>query len=385
MLHSKELQAVLEGFQLNNPDATWEDLKEALRDVAEGLLSRSVPSQHLNGHYDLLEDHLNTLAEITATMPLTVNQAKTLIAAKEIFKAAQRKLQGHPERLAEIVEGLNEGSDVLQLSSLSSSVRASASVPQVKRRPAVSFRSLSESYMAEHSVNIKPTTLVQQTSKPVITTLVPLMAAALENWIEHQVTKVRRKHVGLQFFQMVKAENAAAITVKIVLNTVAKKGPQSVQSLAVSLGRGLEEEARFGRIREQEAEHFQKHIHKALNTRNGHTYKVAFMEKVEAHMLEANELESAWTSWNSVENDVAYHIGIRLLEVLIESTQLVEMKRENAGNIKLDGEFIYLTQAWADKLCERAFSLAGVTPRHQGVRLHRSGTRRHHSACYRLG
>lgn len=202
-------------------------------------------------------------------------------------------------------------------------------------------------------------------AKPVITTLVPMMAAALENWIEHQVTKVRRKHVGLQFFQMVKAENAAAITVKIVLNTVAKKGPQSVQSLAVSLGRGLEEEARFGRIREQEAEHFQKHIHKALNTRNGHTYKVAFMEKVEAHMLEANELESAWTSWNSVENDVAYHIGIRLLEVLIESTQLVEMKRENAGNIKLDGEFIYLTQAWADKLCERAFSLAGVTPRHQ--------------------
>lgn len=164
MLHSKELQAVLEGFQLNNPDATWEDLKGALRDVAEGLLSRSVPSQHLNGHYDLLEDHLNTLAEITATMPLTVNQAKTLIAAKEIFKAAQRKLQGHPERLAEIVEGLNEGSDVLQLSSLSSSVRASASVSQVKRRPAVSFRSLSESYMAEHSVNIKPTTLVQQTS-----------------------------------------------------------------------------------------------------------------------------------------------------------------------------------------------------------------------------
>lgn len=203
------------------------------------------------------------------------------------------------------------------------------------------------------------------TAKHVLTSLVPMMMTAFDDWVENQVTKVRRKHVGLQFFQMVKSENVAAITVKIVLNTVAKKGPQSVQSLAVALGRGLEEEARFGRIREQEAEHFNKNIRKALNKRNGHTYKVKFLEKVEAHMQEANEIESSWTSWDSVDNDVAYHMGIRLLELLIESTQLVEMKRENAGNVKLDGEFIYLTQAWVDKLCNRAFSLAGITPRHQ--------------------
>ncbi|KAA0974837.1 HNH endonuclease signature motif containing protein [Pseudomonas sp. ANT_J28] len=62
---------------------------------------------------------------------------------------------------------------------------------------------------------------------------------------------------------------------------------------------------------------------------------------------------------------MTYHMGIRLLELLIESTQLVEVKREHAGNVKLDGEFVHLTQAWADKLCSRAYSLAGVTPRYQ--------------------
>ncbi len=36
-------------------------------------------------------------------------------------------------------------------------------------------------------------------AKPVLSTLVPLMAVAFDNWVEHQVTKVRRKHVGLQF------------------------------------------------------------------------------------------------------------------------------------------------------------------------------------------
>lgn len=203
------------------------------------------------------------------------------------------------------------------------------------------------------------------TVKPVLTTLIPLFMTAYNNWVEHQVTKVRRKHVALQFFQMVNPVNIAAVTIKIVLNTVGKKGPTSVQNLAVALGRGLEEEARFGRIRDQEAEHFNKHIRKALNQRNGHTYKVKYLEKVEGHMQEANELQSSWTSWDALENDVAFHIGIRLLELLIESTQLVEMKRENAGNAKLDGEYVHLTTEWSDKLCARAFSLAGITPRHQ--------------------
>ncbi|WP_443691782.1 DNA-directed RNA polymerase [Pseudomonas sp.] len=202
-------------------------------------------------------------------------------------------------------------------------------------------------------------------AKPLLSSLVPLMATAYDNWVEHQVTKVRRKHIGLQFFQLVKAEAAAAITVKIVLNVVAKKGPTSIQALSVALGRGLEEEARFGRIREQEAAHFKNHIKQALNKRNGHTYKVAFLEKVEAHMLDANELSGAWESWDHLENDVTYHMGIRLLELLIESTQLVEVKRENAGNVKLDGEFVSLTPEWSEKLCSRAYSLAGITPRHQ--------------------
>ncbi|AZE12648.1 DNA-directed RNA polymerase [Pseudomonas chlororaphis subsp. aureofaciens] len=164
---------------------------------------------------------------------------------------------------------------------------------------------------------------------------------------------------------MVKAENVAAVTVKVVLNMVAKTGPASIQAVAVALGRALEEEARFGRIRDQEADHFNKRIRQALNKRNGHTYKVKFLEKVEAHMEEANEIQTTWEAWDSLDNDMTCHMGIRLLELLIESTQLVEVKREHAGNRQLDGEFVHLTPKWADKLCGRAFSLAGITPRHQ--------------------
>ncbi|KMT52417.1 DNA polymerase, partial [Pseudomonas fildesensis] len=166
------------------------------------------------------------------------------------------------------------------------------------------------------------------TAKPVLASLIPLMAKAFEDWVEHQVNKVKRKNIGLPYLQLVKAENVAAITVKTVLNMVAKKGPLSVQQVSVAVGKAVEEEARFGRIREQEAEHFNKRIRPALNKRNGHTYKVKFMEKVEAHMMAANELTTKWTSWDALDNYVTFHIGVKLLELLIESTQLVEMRRE---------------------------------------------------------
>lgn len=203
------------------------------------------------------------------------------------------------------------------------------------------------------------------TAKPVLSALVPMMAKAFDSWIENQVTKVRRKHVSLQYFQKVNSENIAAITVKTVLNIIAKKGPQTIQSIGVALGQALEEEARFGRIREQEAEHFNKRIRPALGKRNGHTYKVKFLERVEAHMQDANELTSTWESWDALDNDLTFHIGIRMLEILVESTQLVEVKREHAGNSKLDGQYVHLTPAWAEKLCNRAFSLAEITPRYQ--------------------
>ncbi|WP_218182715.1 hypothetical protein [Pseudomonas gingeri] len=147
------------------------------------------------------------------------------------------------------------------------------------------------------------------TAKPVVAHLVPKLLTAYEAWLDHQETKVRRKHVGLTYFRQMNPESVAAITVKIVLADMAKPGAVTVQALAVRIGVALEEEARYGRIRTQEAAHFSKHVHKALNKRNGHTYKVKFMERVEAHMQEAEQLADAWVKWDTLDNDVTYHMG----------------------------------------------------------------------------
>ena len=204
------------------------------------------------------------------------------------------------------------------------------------------------------------------TAKPILETIVPQLSAALTAWCDHQVNKVRRKNPALKYFLEINHDVAAAVTVRWTLNRIAQRsGAPTVTELACSIGTAIEEEARYGRIRDQERAHYDKHIRKALNQRNGMTYKKAFMAQVEAHMLEAGELNAAWEEWDAADGDIRYHAGIRMLEMLIEVSQLIEVKREHAGNKKLDGEYIYLKPEWADKLASRAYLLGGVNPRYQ--------------------
>ncbi|WYW04356.1 RNA polymerase [Pseudomonas phage vB_PpuP-Kurepalu-2] len=207
---------------------------------------------------------------------------------------------------------------------------------------------------------------------PLITSLVPMLSAAITAWIEHQTTKVRRKHVALGAFQQMNPDTMAAITIKWVVNMLAlrrtggsRETAPTVTEMAISVGGALEDEARFGRIRVLERQHFEKHIAKALAQRNGMTYKKAYMEKVEASMLDKGELAQPWVEWNIADADVRFHMGIRMMELLIESTQLIEVKRAFAGDKKADGEYVYLKPEWADKLNERAYSLAGISPQFQ--------------------
>lgn len=207
---------------------------------------------------------------------------------------------------------------------------------------------------------------------PLISALVPLMSSAITAWIDHQTTKVRRKHVALGAFQQMNPDTMAAITIKWVVNMLAlrrtgtsKESAPTVTEMAISVGGALEDEARFGRIRSIERKHYEAHIAKALAQRNGMTYKKAYMEKVEQSMIEKGELAQEWVEWNVVDSDVRFHMGIRMLELLIESTQLIEVKRMHAGDRKNDGEYVYLREEWSNKLSERAYSLAGISPQFQ--------------------
>lgn len=205
-------------------------------------------------------------------------------------------------------------------------------------------------------------------AQPLLGTLVPKLSSAITAWIDHQANKGRgRKHVSFAAAQQMNPDTMAAVTIRYVLNMIAQRrnGAPTVTEMSIVVGGALEDEARFGRIRILEAEHFNRAIAPALAKRNGMTYKKAYMEKVEESMLQKGELNQPWVDWNVADSDVRFHMGIRMLELLIESTQLIEVRRDHAGDKKNDGEYVFLKEEWAEKLQSRAFALAGITPQYQ--------------------
>lgn len=205
-------------------------------------------------------------------------------------------------------------------------------------------------------------------AKPLLEALVPRFIARYNEWLEHQNTKVRRKHVRIECFRVLSPEVAAVVTIKRVLGLLASSGNNgvTVTKMAVSIGQSIEDELRYGRIRAQEADHFRKFVRPALDKRSGAHYKKEFMKAVEAKMLEAGELTSSWTEWRTDKkdrgNDEHYQMGVKLMEILIESSELIVTQRENAGDRTKDEQTVMLHPEWSAKLGERAFNLAGITP-----------------------
>ena len=214
-----------------------------------------------------------------------------------------------------------------------------------------------------------------QVAKPLMQTLVPKIAQAVKEWHEGPDGKLSTSRPSVAFTMLsteekavkdrslrISCESAAVIILKVILSKLVKPEGIPITPLASAIGRTLEDEIRFGRIRDKEKEHFKKAIADNLNKRAGASYKKAYMQAVETSMLEQGQLEDAWGTWSPTE---AVHVGIKMLEIVIQSTQLVELKRYGAGNAAADVEMVHLSDFWVKKMAQRGFSLAGIAPVYQ--------------------
>ena len=214
-----------------------------------------------------------------------------------------------------------------------------------------------------------------QVAKPLMQTLVPKIAQAVMEWHEGSDGKLSTSRPSVAFTMLsteekavkdrslrISCESAAVIILKVILSKLVKPEGIPITPMASAIGRTLEDEIRFGRIRDKEKEHFKKAIAENLNKRAGASYKKAYMKAVETSMLEQGQLEDAWGTWSPTE---AVHVGIKMLEIVIQSTQLVELKRYGAGNAAADVEMVHLSDFWVKKMAQRGFSLAGIAPVYQ--------------------
>lgn len=147
---SQRLAETIKAFHLDRPQATWSDLREHLLLVAEDMLSSAHDVHSLRDWGDLYEDVRTNLAEIAATMPLTVDQHEHVAKAKQVMIAAQARLQGDSLPLVHIIRDL-EGNQVNSRDSVPVSLSVLA--------PPMTFETLSELYLADRGQDQKDSTL----------------------------------------------------------------------------------------------------------------------------------------------------------------------------------------------------------------------------------
>lgn len=155
------LLSTLRAFHLDNPDATWEQLKEHLLWLAEGVLqSRSywegLGSSGMGsiGHvYSDLEEDLSVIA---ATEPLNVDQTKALALGRRMMLAAEKKTAGDPSDLIAIIEEL---SGITNTATPMTSTTVSASIAHPVAGEAITFEKLYKLHMEERQADWQPATL----------------------------------------------------------------------------------------------------------------------------------------------------------------------------------------------------------------------------------
>lgn len=159
MTTAKHLLQTLKAFHLDKPQATWEELRDNLRDIAEATLGN--PQGDTYGL--VLSDVSGDLAEIARDLPLGVPQAQAVLMAQRVLLAAQARHSGNLRPLLDLLNGdLSASIDVVNDSPVVDSL-GRVPVPICKPAPtntrSTTFRSLYEAFKAERGGDLAPNTL----------------------------------------------------------------------------------------------------------------------------------------------------------------------------------------------------------------------------------
>lgn len=154
MTISKDILKTLKAYHFDNPEATWDELRGRLVDVAESSLTMAHGDSSLVAYEMIHDEHHQALREASAKMALSLNQQRAVGKALEIIEASQERLNGRPGKLVEIVRELKEES-----CGTSVALRPSLSVLSTEASKPLTFKAISELYMEERKEHVEASTM----------------------------------------------------------------------------------------------------------------------------------------------------------------------------------------------------------------------------------
>ena len=154
MQFSKDILKTLAVFHLDRPEASWEDLKERLKEIAEDALQGH--SEDSRGLYMEIYDQMsNHLAEAASTGRFNAGQQQAIGTGQRLLRAAQDRLEGRPQELMGIIGEPSCSTSVAH--DLPLSVLPSSTDP-------MTFEGLSDLFLKERQGNVTVSTHKSVTS-----------------------------------------------------------------------------------------------------------------------------------------------------------------------------------------------------------------------------
>ncbi|CRM16447.1 site-specific tyrosine recombinase XerD [Pseudomonas sp. 31 E 6] len=151
MTISDDILSTLKAYHLDNPEASWDELRERLIDIAEYNLTMAHGDSSLVAYEMINDEHHLALRKASAQLPLSINQQRAVSKALEILEASQERMRGRSGKLVEIVKDLNGES---------CSTSLALSLPlSVSALSGLTFKTLSGLYIAERKDSIQVSTM----------------------------------------------------------------------------------------------------------------------------------------------------------------------------------------------------------------------------------
>ncbi|EEQ4674177.1 site-specific integrase [Escherichia coli] len=164
MAYSRHIKAALRAIHADRPNASYEEMREHLRDIAEWELSTGRSDLFEPDMRDLYRDQYGEVGEnlvhALASEPLTIDQHRYINEALNVLKACMKRIEaGDSQPLIDYIDGFDaaDGANDQASASLSVSAPQKPSIPEDK--PSVTVASLFEQYEQENAQNWKPATL----------------------------------------------------------------------------------------------------------------------------------------------------------------------------------------------------------------------------------
>lgn len=195
-------------------------------------------------------------------------------------------------------------------------------------------------------------------SKPLVQWAVPAMITELEDFIELMSSgRPGKKASSFALLKPLQMDRVAYIGIRATINCIMQKD-SSLVDVTMAIGRSVEEEARYGRIRDIDEKNYTKRIAPNIKKRSAEHYKKAYAQAVERAMYEQEVPIQKWDSWTALDRN---SVGLKIVEILI-NLGIIERVQVNPGNPELHKQMVVLTPEVTKYISSRTDALAGLNP-----------------------